>query len=456
MRSLALILSFFATLAASSPAKAESGPRRPFSAADAKAGKPLYLRECSACHGERADGNGPGAAFVEPRPRDFTKGVFKLRTTPSGQPPTTADILRTIERGIPGTAMPSFSFLPDEERRQIAAYVLDRADLLDAPEPQPIADPGQPLPSTAQSLARGKDVYAQLQCGVCHGERGKGDGPSSKTLVDDDGRPIAVRDFTTGVFRGGGERKELYYRFTTGLDGSPMPAFADNASDPDRWALVDFVKSLESPAPQRQLPSDPIEAGRAVAQKYSCRACHVLDDGKGGSAGPDLRISGQKLSSDWIKSFLRAPREYGKIYYWRTARMPKLPLSSEEIEAVARYMAAMGHRKPGPVATPAVAQLAQERLDEGKLMFMLRCTECHNLGKVIESPAVKWQGPDLIRVAGRVDYDFARRWIQDPIKIEPQTKMVVPGLTLEQVDAVRAFVWKASLEAGGAGSGGQP
>jgi len=454
MSSPFLALSLFAIVAAASAATADSGPRRPLSLADARAGKPLYLRECSACHGERGDGKGPGAEFVEPRPRDFTKGVFKLRTTPSGQPPTTADVLRTIERGIPGTAMPSFSFLTEQERRQIAAYILDRADLLDGPEPQAIVDPGQSPPGSVQSVARGKEVYARLQCGACHGEGGKGDGPSSKTLVDDDSRPIAVRDFTAGVFRGGGEPKDLYYRFTTGLDGSPMPAYADNASDPERWALVDYVKSLQSAAPQRALPSDPIEAGRAVAQKYSCRACHILDDGKGGSAGPDLRVSGQKLSSEWIRSFLRAPREYGKIYYWRIARMPKLPLSSEEIEAVVRYLAVMGHRKPGPVTTPALAQLAHEKLDEGKLLFMLRCTECHNLGKVIESPPIKWQGPDLIRVAGRVDYDFARRWILDPHKIEPQTKMVVPGLTAQQVDAVRAFVWKASLEAGGTFGGG--
>ena len=456
MRWPVIALSLFAALATSSAGRAEPDAKRPLSIGDARAGKPHYLRECSACHGERGDGNGPAAAFVEPRPRDFTKGVFKLRTTSSGQPPTTADILRTIERGIPGTAMPSFAFLPEQQRRQIAAYVLDRADLLDAAEPQPIRDPGQPPAASAQSVAQGKQVYAKLQCAACHGERGKGDGPSAKTLVDDDSRPIAVRDFTTGVFRGGSERKDLYYRFTTGLDGSPMPAYVDSASDPERWALVDYVKSLESPPPQRPLPADPIEAGRAVAQKYSCRACHVLDDGKGGTSGPDLRISGQKLSSDWVRAFLTAPREYGQIYYWRTARMPKLPLSPEEIQAVVGYLAAMGHRKVGPVATPPVAALAKEKLDEGKLLFMLRCTECHNLGKVIESPPIKWQGPDLIRVAGRVDYDFARRWILDPHKIEPQTKMVVPGLSPEQVDAVRAFVWKASIEANGGSTGGQP
>lgn len=425
-----------------------AGPR-PLTERDLKAGRAVYLRECAACHGERGDGNGAGAAFVDPKPRNFTKRMFKLRTTTSGEPPATADILGTIERGIPGSAMPSFRFLNEEERRQVAAVVLEFADLLDQPEPTPIKDPGAAPLMTPQSIAAGKQVYEAMGCAACHGASGKGDGRAAKGLADDEGNPIPVRDFTGGVYRGGGDRKDLYYRFTTGLDGTPMPAFADSVSDADRWALVDFIKSLEvkpSPVP---LPKEPLLAGRAVAAKYSCRACHVLDDGKGGTAGPDLRVSGQKLDSDWVRAFVQAPREKGKIYPWRTARMPHLGLSADEADAVARYLAAMGKREPGPASKPAPGGFVQAKVDEGQLLYMLRCTECHNLGHVIETPPVKQQGPDLINVAGRVDYGWARRWILDPQKVYPGTKMTVPGLTPEQVDAVRMFVWKASMEARG-------
>src|SRR5262249_61461248 len=114
--------------------------------------------------------------------------------------------------------------------------------------------------------------------------------------------------------------------------------------------------------------------------------------------------------------------EDGQYYYGGRARMPKLPLSPEEIEAVVGYLAAMGHRKVGPVATPPVAALAKEKVDEGKLLFMLRCTECHNLGKVIESPPIKWQGPDLIRVAGGGDYDFAPPLVPAPHQVQTPTK----------------------------------
>ncbi len=428
-------------------ARADTGPARPLDTADARAGKPLYLRECSGCHGERGDGAGPAADFVDPRPRDFTKRLFKLRSTPSGRPPTTADVLRTIERGIPGTAMPAFAFLPEAERRQIAAYVLELADLLDEPEPQPIADPGPAPPSTPESVARGKQLYADAGCASCHGDLGRGDGASAKDLKDASGRPIQPRDFTVGVYRGGGDPRDLYYRIAAGMDGTPMPAYGDVLAPAELWAVVDYVRSLKSAPPSAPLPADPLAAGRAVAAKYSCMACHVLDDGRGGNVGPDLRLSGRKLDPRWVAAFLKAPRAFGKIYPWRIYRMPQLPLSDEEVAVLTRYLALIGKRPPTAGAMPDVAKFPAEKVTEGSTLFVLRCAECHNLGTVIETPPVKQQGPDLIAVARRVDYAWARDWILDPKQIDPNTRMIVPGLTPAQVDAVRMFLWKTSLEA---------
>jgi cytochrome c2 len=126
--------------------------------------------------------------------------------------------------------------------------------------------------------------------------------------------------------------------------------------------------------------------------------------------------------------------------------MPGLVLSKEEIDAASRYVSVMGKRKTTELKLPDVARFPAERVEAGKTLFVLRCTECHALGKVIETPLIKQQGPDLIRVAGRVDYDWAGRWIQDPKKIDPKTKMTVPGLFPDQVESVRMFVWKTSIE----------
>jgi mono/diheme cytochrome c family protein len=449
-----LISAWQSDAAADEGASSARGPARPLTAADAAAGKPLYLRECSGCHGERGNGAGPAADFVDPRPRDFTKGRFKFRTTPSGQPPATQDILQVIARGIPGTAMPSFAFLSETERKQIAAYVLKLADVLDEPEPKPVTAPGTPPALTAEHLAQGKQLYADAGCNTCHGDLGAGDGQSAKDLKDADGRPIAARDFTAGVYRGGGERSDVYYRLATGMDGTPMPSYADALEGPQLWAVSDYVLSLRTPPTAKPLPADTIAAGRQVAAKYSCQGCHVLDDGRGGSVGPDLRVSGQKLDSGWVRTFLKAPRDYGKIYPWRVYRMPHLGLSNEEIEVMTKYLAAMGKRPVGPVTLPDPKKFPQEKVAEGQLVFMLRCTECHNLGTVIEVPAVKQQGPDLIRVAHRVDYEWAKKWILNPKEIDPSSKMVMPDITPDQAEAVRMFIWKTAIEKGdGAASG---
>ncbi|MEW6271824.1 MAG: c-type cytochrome [Thermodesulfobacteriota bacterium] len=428
-------------------AQAAHAEPRPLTAADARAGKALYLQECSGCHGERGDGRGPAAEHIEPKPRNFVGAPFKLRTTASRQPPTTADVLRVIERGIPGTAMPSFRFLPEDDRRKIAAYVLQLAKVLDKPEPAAVAvDPKGLPPATPQSIARGKELFADAGCASCHGPLGKGDGPTANQMKDEEGRPVAPRDFTDGRFRGGGERLDLYYRLTTGMDGTPMPAYEDVLEPQDRWAVVDYVMTLQSPPAPQPLPDDPIAAGRVVAAKYSCGGCHVLDDGKGGSVGPDLRVSGQKLNPAWVKQFLADPRAAGKIYPWRPHRMPALGLTREEIDAMSAYLAAVGGRGEAPFTKPDPTQFPADKVDAGKLLFVVTCAQCHSLGKVVQTLPVNQQGPDLINVGDRVDYLWAKTWITNPKKVDPKTKMTIPQLNQQQVEEVRMFVWKAALE----------
>lgn len=453
MRKLLLMmmigLCFSLAKGAGADEKKDEHQSRPLTDADAAAGKPLYLRECSGCHGERGNGAGPAAEYVNPRPRDFTKRKFKFRTTETGHPPATADILRTIQQGIPGSAMPSFSFLSEDERRKIAAYVLKVADMLEEPEPEPVHDPGPAPPVNPELIAKGKDLFADAGCVSCHGALGKGDGQSAKDLKDTDGRPIKPRDLTQEPFRGGGELSDIYYRMATGIDGTPMPSYRDSIDPPELWAIAAYVQSLRVPVAAKPRPADPIAAGREVAAKYSCRGCHVLDDGVGGDVGPDLRISAQKLYPQWVRTFLKAPREYGKIYPWRVYRMPDLRLSDDEVQVMANYLAAVGKRKDTPPALPNPATFPAAKLADGQLLFMLRCTECHNLGNVIQVPAAKQQGPDLIRVTRRVDYEWAKNWILNPKKIDPNTKMIIPDLNPDQVDEVRMFVWKTAIESDG-------
>jgi len=216
-------------------------------AQEAAPGGPLYQKLCSQCHGERGEGEGISAPRLAPRPRDFTAGKFKVRTTPSGALPTDDDLRAVIREGMPYTSMPGWGHLPDAQIDQLVAAVKSfSADFADAARaPQAIAIPPAPKP-TPESAAKGKEVYQRIGCGACHGELGRGDGNSAPGLQDDWSRSIRPADLTKRwTFRGGPSREDIYRTFTTGMNGTPMPSFAESLSDEERWQLVDYIVSLD-------------------------------------------------------------------------------------------------------------------------------------------------------------------------------------------------------------------
>ncbi len=222
-------------------------------------GKELFKKECSVCHGAEGKGDGPAAYLLFPAPRDFTRGVFKLRSTPSGEPPLASDILRTITEGVPGSAMPGFPQLSEQDRWALV-YHLKKVGNLGEPE-KAVTVKGVP-PATPKRIARGKALYKDLKCWECHGEKGVGDGPSALTTKDDWGFPNPPNNFPQGVFKGGARPNDIYLRFTTGMDGSAMPSYEDSVGPDDRWSLVHYVKSLSGRRVVRQPGAGTIQAVR--------------------------------------------------------------------------------------------------------------------------------------------------------------------------------------------------
>ncbi len=86
-------------------------------------GAGLYRQHCVHCHGITGNGRGPTARFLNPYPRDFTKGTFKFKSTPIGYKPTHDDLRRILLNGIAGTAMPSFALLSEGEVESLVQYV---------------------------------------------------------------------------------------------------------------------------------------------------------------------------------------------------------------------------------------------------------------------------------------------------------------------------------------------
>lgn len=86
-------------------------------------GRGLYREHCVHCHGITGDGKGPTAAFLNPYPRDFTKGQFKFKSTRIGVPSTDDDLHTVLMNGVNGTAMPSFALLDRGEVEALIDYV---------------------------------------------------------------------------------------------------------------------------------------------------------------------------------------------------------------------------------------------------------------------------------------------------------------------------------------------
>lgn len=191
-------------------------------------GRTVYERACIACHGKSGDGNGPAAKYLDPRPRNFTSGTYKFRSTPSGEQPTDEDLYRTITFGVPRTMMPAWKdLLTDEERSDVVTYLKLFSDKFEKfGQGTPIQIPSEPE-VTPQSIAEGKSIYIIMECWACHGVSGAGDGKSANTLRDDWGYKIKPFNFTLGNYKGGKESNSIYKTFNTGLNGTPMPSYAD-------------------------------------------------------------------------------------------------------------------------------------------------------------------------------------------------------------------------------------
>ena len=209
-------------------------------------GEHQYRMRCARCHGEKGDGNGPAADFLDPRPRDFTLGMFKFRTTATGALPTDGDLFRTITRGIPGTAMPSWAGLPEELRWAVLYYIKTFAEDFADPELaayKSIITLPPKIASSVESIAKGKVLFEKNKCWVCHGKEARGDGRTN--LKNDWGHPTRVPNLRYGWnIKGGIAAEDLIYRFIAGLNGTAMPSYEDSIKGEDRWHLANYLVSI--------------------------------------------------------------------------------------------------------------------------------------------------------------------------------------------------------------------
>jgi cytochrome c oxidase cbb3-type subunit 2 len=205
-----------------------------------------YRRYCVGCHGEVGDGEGENARWLDPKPRNFTLGQFKCRSTPTGTLPTDDDLFDTIARGLDSSVMPPWNTFTKQMRADLVAWVKHFSARFETEKPgTPIQIPPEPA-VTAERIKAGQALYQKLECWKCHGVEGRANGPSADTLTDDQNRPIKAFNFHDGTrFKCGSTDRDLYKIFMTGLDGTPMPSFADNVKPDEAWELVFYLRTLQ-------------------------------------------------------------------------------------------------------------------------------------------------------------------------------------------------------------------
>jgi len=226
--------------------------RPPENAATVKEGRKLYEASCIFCHGNNGKGKGPVAYFLSretgPHPRDFTFGVYKFRSTLSGELPTDEDLYRTITRGISGF-MPAFNGLKPEKRWKLVYYIKSLFEDFQEYTPELIKVVGYPVPSTAVSIQRGYKTYQKFKCWECHGGGGEGDGKKAYDLKDDWGFLLPPQNLTMpSSFKNGRRPEDLYRTIMAGLDGGAMPSYGDflEGEEIEAWHLVNYILSLSS------------------------------------------------------------------------------------------------------------------------------------------------------------------------------------------------------------------
>jgi len=245
-----------------------------------EAGKRVYFTKCVWCHGVDGAGDGPAADRLWPRPRNFNQGTFKIRHTASGELPLfdakkpipgQNDLFETVTHGLPGSAMPSWEgILSEEQRLQVLSFVttqLVKDRRYDDKDTETMTvlqlDSIKPISPSKESIEKGAQLVVDKKCIECHGVDGRGDG-NAFNLKDDWGFPIQPASWhKCWNFRGSRQDaynvKNIFRTFSTGVNGTPMPSFADNTTIEERWHIANFVQSLcERDTNGDPLPIDPL------------------------------------------------------------------------------------------------------------------------------------------------------------------------------------------------------
>ena len=293
IRTIALLFTLFGMLAVLNFAYAQNAPEA------SEKGKEVYENSCAHCHGTEGRGDGSAAENLLPKPRDFTRGLYKIRSTEAGQLPTDQDLFDIITEGMPGSSMPPWdTALSANDRWEVVAYIktfYDGFKEAEAP-PKQISLVGK-IPYNEQSVETGKVLYVELGCVECHGNVGRGDGTSAPTLTDEWGFQTWPANLAQGWnYRGGADTEDIFKRFIGGIAGSPMPAFEGDS-------FLHFGLTAEESKRLTELENkdEMTEAEETESEKFYEKMDAAVDLALDRAEGTELTAAEQQTYDDAMK-----------------------------------------------------------------------------------------------------------------------------------------------------------
>ncbi len=196
---------------------------------------------CERCHGEKGDGNGKVAWYLDPNPRDFTKAAF-MSSKPRDR------FVHSIEEGVGGTSMPPWkNVISEPQVNGVLDYVLATftKDTLHPPKDRPVPETN-PVASSDPSIRHGEEIFL-ARCTGCHGRKADGKGPNS---LDISPKPRNLRNqfFVDNV-----QDKRLFQSILYGVQGTAMPSWIDyGLTRNDVGDIVNFIRSINPSSRSQQ------------------------------------------------------------------------------------------------------------------------------------------------------------------------------------------------------------
>jgi sulfur oxidation c-type cytochrome SoxX len=204
-----------------------------------------YKTMCQRCHGEKGDGHGPIAWYLDPYPRDLTKAGF-MNSKPHSR------MVESLKKGVPGTSMPPWgNILKDDQIQGVLEYVAQTFTKEPRRDVKPAEVPNaNPVKTSAESIAAGERTFI-ARCTGCHGRKADGKGPNSIDILP---RP---RNLRNSAFVNSVTDRRLFESIQYGIQGTAMPSWIDYGLTPeDVGNLINFIRSnnvVTPPAPARSL-----------------------------------------------------------------------------------------------------------------------------------------------------------------------------------------------------------